>query len=300
MKPRIGWIGTGVMGKSMAANLLRAGYVLSVHNRTQEKAQPLSEMGAVLKNSPAEIAEVSDVVFLMVGYPADVRSVILGENGVLQGFQSVADHPFPPTVVDMTTSSPAVATEIYTECKKRGIDALDAPVSGGDTGAKSGTLSIMVGGDALPFERLMPIFRVLGNNIVHQGGAGSGQHTKMVNQILIAGNMVGMCEALLYATHAGLDTEKVMRSVATGAAGSWSLSNLGPRILRGDFAPGFFVEHFIKDMKIALDETGRMGLCLPALDLVRRLYERLAERGGARLGTQALINVLENLREDPL
>ena len=290
MKPRIGWIGTGVMGKSMAANLLRAGYVLSVHNRTQEKAQPLSEMGAVLKNSPAEIAEVSDVVFLMVGYPADVRSVILGENGVLQGFQSVADHPFPPTVVDMTTSSPAVATEIYTECKKRGIDALDAPVSGGDTGAKSGSLSIMVGGDALPFERLMPIFRVLGNNIVHQGGAGSGQHTKMVNQILIAGNMVGMCEALLYATHAGLDTEKVMRSVATGAAGSWSLSNPGHGFSAAILHLVFSWNISSKDMKIARRD-GAYGIvssgtrsCPPSLRTVGRA------RWGTP-GTQALINV---------
>ena len=297
-KPRIGWIGTGVMGRSMAANLLRAGYRLTLYTRTKEKAVPLFEQGAEWKDSPAEIAAVSDFVFLMVGYPADVREVVLGPQGVLAGFRGIAERTFPPTVIDMTTSSPALAAEIYAECKARGVDALDSPVSGGDIGARNGTLSIMAGGDEAVFQRIKPVFESLGTNIVYQGKAGSGQHTKMVNQILIAGNMAGMCEALLYGFRAGLDMEKVMKSVAAGAAGSWSLSNLGPRILRGDFEPGFFVEHFIKDMKIALEEASRMGLSLPTLGLVRRLYGRLAEQGGGRLGTQALIQALESLGPD--
>ena len=301
MKLRIGWIGTGVMGRSMSANLLKAGYPLTVFTRTKEKAAPLFDLGAVWAESPARVAAASDIVFLMVGYPADVRDVVLGGEGVLTGFRESSDRSAPPIVVDMTTSSPALAAEIFGAAQAQGADALDAPVSGGDIGAREGTLSIMVGGDETVFRRVFPLFEVLGSKIVYQGGAGSGQHTKMVNQILIAGNMAGMCEALLYARRAGLDTEKVMNSVAAGAAGSWSLSNLGPRILRGDFAPGFFVEHFIKDMKIALDEAARMKLRLPALDLIRRLYERLAAQGDARLGTQALIKALDGLRdEDPL
>ena len=300
-KPRIGWIGTGVMGRSMAANLLRAGYPLALYTRTKEKAVPLLEMGGTWKDSPAETAAGSDFVFLMVGYPADVREVVLGPRGVLAGFRGTAERAFPPTIVDMTTSSPALAAEIFAECRAQGVDALDAPVSGGDIGARNGTLSIMAGGDEAVFERMKPVLEPLGTNIVYQGKAGSGQHTKMVNQILIAGNMAGMCEALLYGFRAGLDMERVMKSVAAGAAGSWSLSNLGPRILRGDFEPGFFVEHFIKDMKIALEEASRMGLCLPALGLVRRLYGRLAEQGGGRLGTQALIKALESLgADDPI
>ena len=298
MKPRIGWIGTGVMGGSMAGNLLRAGYSVTLYTRTKEKAVPLLEMGGTWKDSPAEAAACCDAVFLMVGYPADVRGAVLGERGVLAGFRETAERAFPPTIVDMTTSSPALAAEIYAECKACGIDALDAPVSGGDIGARNGTLSIMVGGDQAVFERMKPVFETLGTNVVYQGKAGSGQHTKMVNQILIAGNMAGMCEALLYGFRAGLDMQKVMKSVAAGAAGSWSLSNLGPRILRGDFEPGFFVEHFIKDMGIALEEASRMDLRLPALGLVRCLYQRLAAQGGGRLGTQALIKALESLGPD--
>ena len=298
MKPRIGWIGTGVMGRSMAGNLSKAGYSLTVYTRTKEKATTLLDSGAVWTESPARVAAASDVVFLMVGYPADVREVVLGEEGVLAGFRESLERAEPPTVVDMTTSSPALAAEIFDAAKAQGADALDAPVSGGDIGARDGTLSIMVGGDEAVFQRIVPLFEVLGSKIVYQGKAGMGQHTKMVNQILIAGNMAGMCEALLYARRTGLDMEKVMSSVAAGAAGSWSLSNLAPRILRGDFAPGFFVEHFIKDMKIALDESARMNLRLPALDLVCRLYRRLASQGGGRLGTQALIKALDGLTED--
>lgn len=298
-KPRVGWIGTGVMGKSMAANLIRAGYSLSVYSRTKAKAEPLLELGAVWKDSPADVAAVSDVVFSIVGYPGDVRQVILGPGGVVEGFlRPGAERPFPPAVVDMTTSSPSLAVEIRDFCAPKGIAALDAPVSGGDVGARGGTLSIMIGGDPETARRLMSLFQVLGKTIVLQGGAGSGQHAKMVNQILIAGNMAGMCEALLYASRAGLDMDKVMEAVAAGAAGSWSLSNLGPRILRGDFNPGFFVEHFIKDMKIALDEAARMNLELPALKLVRTLYERLAAEGGGRLGTQALYKALESINAE--
>lgn len=286
------------MGRSMAANLLKAGCELTVFTRTKEKAAPLFDLGAVWAESPARAAAASDVVFLTVGYPADVRETVLGRLGVLAGFRQEAGRAAPPTVVDMTTSSPALAAEIYAAARAQGADALDAPVSGGDIGAREGTLSIMVGGDENVFRRIVPLFEALGSKVVYQGKAGMGQHTKMVNQILIAGNMAGMCEALLYARRAGLDMDKVMSSVAAGAAGSWSLSNLAPRILRGDFEPGFFVEHFIKDMKIALEEAARMELRLPALDLVRRLYERLAAQGGGRLGTQALIKALDGLRKD--
>ena len=298
MKPRVGWIGTGVMGRSMAGNLLHAGYPVTLVTRTREKAVPLLDVGGEWKDSPAEVAAASDIVFLTVGYPADVREVVFGPNGVLAGFAEGRQRTESPVLVDMTTSSPALAAEIYDEARSRGICSLDAPVSGGDVGAKNGTLSIMAGGDESVFRRIVPLFDVLGSKAVYQGKAGMGQHTKMVNQILIAGNMAGMCEALLYARRAGLDMDRVMNSVAAGAAGSWSLSNLAPRILRGDFTPGFFVEHFIKDMKIALDEAERMNLRLPTLDLVHRLYERLAALGGGRLGTQALIRALDGLTED--
>ena len=282
------------MGKSMAANLLKAGYQLTVFSRTKEKAEQLILNGASWKDSPADVAAVSDTVFLMVGFPADVRETIFGPNGVLEGFARSADtgRTVKPAVVDMTTSSPSLAAEIYRVAAEQKIDALDAPVSGGDIGAKNAALSIMIGGDASTAERLLPLFQVLGKTVVYQGGPGAGQHAKMTNQILIAGNMAGVCEALLYAQRAGLNMESVMKSVASGAAGSWSLSNLGPRILKSDFEPGFFVEHFIKDMTIALEEADRMNLNLPALKLVRELYKKLAESGGARLGTQALIKAL--------
>lgn len=288
-RTRVGWIGTGVMGASMCGHLLGAGYAVTVSNRTRAKAEPLLARGAEWAGTPAEVADRSDVVFTMVGYPADVRQVILGRDGVLAGAA-------PGTVVvDMTTSEPALAVEIAAEAAARGMAAVDAPVSGGDVGAREARLSIMVGGDEAAVRRVWPCFEVMGTTIVHQGGPGAGQHTKATNQVLVAGGMIGVCEALLYAQRAGLDLERVMQSVASGAASSWALVNLGPRILAGNFDPGFFVEHFVKDMGIVLDECRRSGLALPGLALVHQLYTALAAQGGGRLGTHALIQTLARL-----
>jgi 3-hydroxyisobutyrate dehydrogenase len=258
-----------------------------VFTRTREKAQPLLDAGARWADAPDAVARDSDVTFTLVGFPADVREVVLGEGGALAGCAEGT------VLVDMTTSDPALAREIAERARARGVHALDAPVSGGDVGAREARLSIMVGGDASAVAAVRPLLERMGRTIVHQGEAGAGQHTKLVNQILIAGNMVGVCEALLYARRAGLDPERVLASVSSGAAGSWSLSNLAPRILAGDFAPGFFVEHFVKDMGLALQEAERMGLDLPGLALARSLYERLVEAGHGRDGTQALIKALD-------
>jgi len=279
---RIGWIGTGVMGSSMCGHLLDAGFSITVYNRTKEKAEKLLVRGAQWAGGPKAVAEASEVIFAIVGYPADVRSVFLGEAGVLAGCTpgSIA--------VDMTTSEPSLAVEIAEAAAAREVHSVDAPVSGGDVGAREARLSIMIGGDEQVVEVLQPCWEVMGKTIVHQGGPGAGQHTKMVNQTLIASNMVGVCEGLLYAYRAGLDLETVMRSVASGAAGSWSLSNLGTRIIDNNFDPGFFVEHFIKDMGIALDESKRMGLSMPGLALAHQLYLSLKALGHGRDGTQAL------------
>lgn len=279
---RLGWVGTGVMGASMCGHLLDAGYAITVFNRSRSKAQGLIDRGARWAESPRQVAEASDCVFTMVGYPADVEEVILGREGVLAGSKKGN------IAVDMTTSQPRLAVRIAAAAAERGVHAIDAPVSGGDIGAREATLSIMVGGEKKVFDALMPCFNAMGKTIVHQGGPGAGQHTKMVNQILIAGNMIGVCEALLYAYRAGLDLETALRSVASGAAGSWSLANLGPRIIANRFEPGFFVEHFIKDMGIALDEARRLGLALPGLALAHQLYLALAAQGHARDGTHAL------------
>ncbi len=286
---RIGWIGTGVMGRWMCEHLIRAGFSVTVFSRTKSKALPLVEIGATWAEDPRQVAERSDVIFTIVGYPGDVRQVILGDRGVLSGCSEGN------IVVDMTTSRPSLAVEIAEQAKLRGVYAIDAPVSGGDVGARNATLSIMIGGDQQVFEALDPIWQVLGKSYVYQGPAGSGQHTKMVNQTLIATNMIGVCEALLYGYRAGLDLEKVMESVSSGAAGSWSLSNLGPRIIAGNFDPGFFVKHFIKDMGIALDEAHRMGLSLPGLALAKQLYEAVAAQGHESCGTHALQLALASL-----
>ena len=286
---RIGWIGTGVMGGPMCTNLMRAGYSMTVTTRTREKADALIADGAIWAESPRELAEGSDIIFSIVGFPRDVREVILGSDGALAGSR-------PGTViVDMTTSEPSLAIEIAETAAERDVVSLDAPVSGGQSGAIEARLSIMVGGDRAGFDALEPCFEVLGKTIEYQGGPGCGQHTKLVNQTLIASNMIGVCEALLYASRAGLDIEAVLRSVSTGAAGSWSLSNLGPKIVARDFEPGFYVEHFIKDMEIALREAERMKLQLPGLDLAHGLYTTLAEMGHARRGTQALQLALAKL-----
>ncbi len=290
-KTRIGWIGTGVMGAPMCGHLLDAGFSVTVHSRTRAKTDPLCARGAVWADSPKAVAEASDVVFAIVGFPAEVRNVFLGPKGILQGAKPG------DLIVDMTTSPPALVVEIAEAAAKLHVTALDAPVSGGDIGAREGRLSIMIGGTKEAVAALQPCWSAMGQTIVHQGGHGAGQHTKMVNQILIATNMIGVCEALLYAYRAGLDLETVLRSVASGAAGSWSLSNLGPRIIENRFEPGFFVNHFLKDLRIALEEAGRMGLALPGLALAHQLYVALAAQGHGEDGTHALQMAMASLSD---
>jgi 3-hydroxyisobutyrate dehydrogenase len=288
---RVGWIGTGVMGLSMCGHVLDAGYAVTVHNRTKERAEPLLARGAAWADTSAEVAASADVVFGIVGFPADVRAVYLGERGALEGAEPGS------VLVDMTTSEPSLAVEIHAAAAAKGVGAVDAPVSGGDVGARNAALSIMVGGDEEAVERVRPLFEVMGKTIIREGGPGAGQHTKMVNQILIATGMIGVCEALLYAYRAGLDLETVLEAVAGGAAGSWSLSNYGPRMLAGNFDPGFLVEHFVKDMGIALAEARRMSLALPGLALAQQLYVALAAQGGARKGTHSLVLALAALSD---
>ena len=288
-RTRIGWVGTGIMGSSMCGHLLEAGFAATVYNRSRSKAEKLIAKGARWADNPQGVAAASDVVFTIVGYPADVRQVTLGERGVIAGCRSGS------IVVDMSTSEPSLAIEIARRATEIGAHAVDAPVSGGDVGAREARLSIMIGGEKEVVEALQPCWQAMGKTIVYQGGPGSGQHTKMVNQILIASNMIGVCEALLYGFRAGLNLEEVMKSVASGAAGSWSLSNLGARIIANNFDPGFFVEHFIKDMGIALDEAKRMHLSLPGLSLAHQLYISLAAHGQGRCGTQALHLALASL-----
>ncbi len=288
-RTRIGWIGTGVMGSSMCGHLIDRGFACTVYNRTRDKAAKLLERGAAWADSPRCVAQQSDVVFTIVGFPADVRQVVLGDDGSLVGSK-------PGNIlVDMTTSEPSLAIEIADAARQRGVWSVDAPVSGGDIGAREARLSIMIGGESQAVQALASCWEAMGKTIVHQGGPGAGQHTKMVNQILIATNMIGVCEALLYAYRAGLDLTTVMQSVASGAAGSWSLSNLGPRIIANNFEPGFFVEHFLKDMRIALAEADRMGLALPGLALAKQLYTALQAQGHGRDGTHALQLALATL-----
>jgi len=286
---RVGWVGTGVMGASMCGHILTAGHPVTVHTRTRSRAEPLLARGAAWADTPAAVAASSDVVFSIVGYPSDVREVYLGAEGL------VAAAAPGSVLVDMTTSEPSLAVEIAEAAAARGAAALDAPVSGGDVGAREATLSIMVGGDEEAIERVRPLLELMGKAIVRQGGPGAGQHAKMVNQTLIATGMIGVCEGLLYAYRAGLDLETVLQSVAPGAAGSWSLSNYAPRMLAADFEPGFVVEHFVKDMGIALAEARRMNLSLPGLALAQQLYVALAAQGKGRKGTHALILALASL-----
>ncbi len=281
-KERVAFIGIGVMGKSMAGHLLDAGYPVSVYNRTRAKADELVSRGATWADSPAEASKDADIVVTIVGFPQDVEETYFGENGVFQTLRSGG------LVIDMTTSSPLLAKRIATAAAEKGIGALDAPVSGGDLGAREARLAIMVGGDAASFERAKPLFEIMGKNIQLLGPAGSGQHTKMCNQVIIAASMVSIGEALAYAKASGLDPKQVLATIETGAAGSWSLSNLAPRALDGDYAPGFYVKHFIKDMGIAIESADEMGLELPGLKLAKGLYDRLAADGGADDGTQAL------------
>lgn len=286
---KIGFIGTGVMGNSMALNILKSEYSLIVYNRTKSRAENLIEKGAKWESTPADIAKEADIVISMVGYPKDVEEIYLGDDGIINNIKKGG------IVVDMTTSKPSLAKKIYEEAKKRGVYSLDAPVSGGDIGAKNGTLCIMVGGDKEVFEKVLPIFRLMGENIIWQGGAGSGQHTKMCNQIAIAGNMMGVCEAMVYAKKSGLDAEMVLKSISGGAAGSWSLSNLAPRMIKGDFEPGFYVKHFIKDMNIALSEAKTMNLKTPALELSKSLYDELLKEDKGDCGTQVLYQLIDKI-----
>jgi len=286
---KIGWIGTGVMGKSMCVHILKNGYALSVYNRTREKTGELCKEGANWLATPGDVAAASDVTFTMVGEPADVEQVILGKGGVLERSRPGS------VIVDMTTSEPSLARRIYEEAKGKSVASLDAPVSGGDVGAREGTLAIMAGGDEEAFKRVLPVFELMGKNIAYMGGPGMGQHTKMSNQIVIAAAMVGVVESLLYARRAGLDLDAVIDIIGKGAASSWCLNQLGRRIVKGDFAPGFYIRHFVKDMGIALLEARRMKLSLPGLALANQFYTAAMAEGLETEGTQALYKVLDRL-----
>jgi 3-hydroxyisobutyrate dehydrogenase len=280
---RIGWIGTGVMGSAMASHLLDAGHELTVHNRTRAKAAALEAAGARWAELPAEVAVGAEIVGLMVGTPQDVDDLVLGPGGLLAAMEPGS------ILIDFTTSSPALAQRIAREATRREVASLDAPVSGGDVGARAATLSIMVGGSLESFERARQVLETLGATVVLQGGPGAGQHTKMVNQILVAGTMMGLAEALVYAEAQGLTPHQVLESVSGGAAASWALANLAPRVLAGDLDPGFAVEHLVKDLTIALDAASQAALDLPATRLARQLYDSLAGHGASKRGTQALV-----------
>ena len=282
---KIAFIGTGVMGSSIVKHLLKAGKEVTIYTRTKEKAVELLDLGAQWASTPAEASQNKDVIFTMVGYPSDVLEVYTSKQGIFAGAKEGA------IVVDMTTSEPTLAKKVYDLSKEKNIHSIDAPVSGGDIGARNGTLSIMVGGDQPIFEKLKPLFTLFGQNIVYQGKAGAGQHTKMCNQIVIASSMIGVCESIAYGRKAGLSIDEVLKSISSGAASSWSLSNLAPRMMQEDYAPGFYVKHFIKDMKIALQEAKAMNLQLPGLKLAMDLYSELVEMGYEEAGTQSLIKL---------
>jgi 3-hydroxyisobutyrate dehydrogenase len=284
---RIAFIGAGVMGGPMAGHLMEAGHSLTVYTRTREKAERLVGKGASWAASPSEAADGADVIMTMVGYPHDVEEVYFGEQGIFRTVRSGA------ILIDFTTSSPKLAVRIAEEAGTKGCAAIDAPVSGGDVGARNATLSIMCGGPENAFREILPLLEAVGQNIVHHGPAGSGQHVKMSNQIVIATSMIGVCESLAYAGKAGLDPERVLKSISAGAAGSWTLSNLAPRMLKEDFEPGFYIKHFLKDLRIALDESKAMGLELPGVALAERMYTALAETGSENEGTQALYKLYQ-------
>lgn len=288
-KPVIGWIGTGVMGRWMCHHLMAAGYKAVVYNRTASKAQPLVDEGATLAKTPCEVAQESTVIFTMVGFPNDVEECYFGTKGLFAGAR-------PGSIfVDMTTTKPSPAVRINEKAKEIGCDSIDAPVSGGDVGAREARLSIMAGGYKETYETVLPFFNIMGKAAVLEGGPGAGQHTKMANQITIAGTMIGVCEALLYARKAGLDLDTMVGTISKGAAGCWTLDNLAPRIIKGNYDPGFFIDHFVKDMGIALEEAQRMHLSLPGLALVNQLYIALQGTGNGRNGTQALVLALDRI-----
>jgi 3-hydroxyisobutyrate dehydrogenase len=288
----VGFIGLGVMGRSMALNLMKAGFVLQVYTRTKSSAQLVLDAGARWCDSPSQVALGADAIITIVGYPQDVRQTYFGDSGTSSS--GLLNQAAPGTIlIDMTTSSPKLAIEIAQAAEESSLSALDAPVSGGDIGAKEGRLSIMVGGTQSAFDLALPLFLAMGKTVVLQGGPGSGQYTKMMNQIVIASTMMGVTESLAYGQKAGLDLERVLESISSGAAGSWSLTNLAPRVIRGDYSPGFYVKHFIKDMGIALESAREMNLELPGLTLAHSLYQKLADQGGELLGTQGLFKLFE-------
>lgn len=288
---RVGWIGTGVMGAPMAGHLLAAGHPVTVYNRSKDKTAKLVEKGAVYAATPADVAKRSDVIFTIVGFPSDVRETYLGKTGVCSVLQKGQ------IVVDMTTSQPSLAKEIAAAAVEKGAVSLDAPVSGGQAGAEGAKLTIMVGGDAVAYEKVLPLFQKLGKSVTRLGEAGCGQHCKLVNQILIAGHMLALAESLTYAKNCGIDAKVALEAVSAGAAGSWALSNLGPRILKDDYAAGFYVDHFVKDLGIALDEAKEMKLSLPMVALAEQMYIALQAQGHGRLGTQAITKVYESIRK---
>ncbi len=289
---RIGWIGTGIMGRPMCGHVLSGGYRTSIYNRTKSKAEELINKGAVWCTSPEEVAKNSDIIFTILGYPEDVREVYFGKEGIFTSMKSGT------VLVDMTTTEPSLSIEIYNKAKDKGVYAVDAPVSGGDVGAINAKLSIMVGGDEEIVSSIIPLLKLMGHQIVYEGGPGAGQHTKVCNQITVGGVMTGICEALLYSYKAGLDPDTMIKTVCAGAASTWLMENLGPKIIDNDFKPGFFVEHFIKDLEIAIAECKRMNLDLPGLKLSMELYEKTRDLGYGKLGTQALFLALKEISEN--
>ena len=287
MTEKIGFIGTGVMGNSMAFHLMRAGYDVHLYTRTKSKAENLLEHGAVWEESVADLAQHTDIIITMIGTPQDVESVYFGAEGILENARANA------YVIDMTTSKPSLAKKIYDAAKEKNIHALDAPVSGGDIGAREASLTIMVGGDAVDFEAMEEIFEIMGENIVHQGDAGAGQYTKLANQIAIAPGMIGLAEALVFSKNAGLDQTTVLQSISAGAAGSWSMDNYGPRMIFRTFDPGFAIKHYIKDLRIAVEAAEEMNMNTPGLQLALQIYEELGETGELESGIHAIIKYFE-------
>ena len=283
-KPRVGFIGLGIMGQSMAGHLLAAGHAMTIYNRSPEKTEALVALGAKAVGTPAQVATQSDIVITMVGFPRDVEEIWLGSGGLIA-------HAKNALLIDMTTSSPALAIRLADIGSQAGHQVLDAPVSGGDVGAREAKLSIMVGGELTAFEKALPIFNLMGSKVVRMGDPGAGQHTKMSNQIIIASTIMGVSEGLAYAKRAGLDSQALLDCIGGGAAGGFQLNIMGARIAKGDFAPGFFIEHFLKDLGIALHEAEQMGLDLPGATLARKLYDQMANDGHGRLGTQALFQL---------
>ncbi len=289
---KIGFIGIGVMGKSMAANLMKKGYEVAVYSRTKSKADALVNEGAVWCDSASECAKGRDAVITMVGYPQDVEQVYFGADGILENADAGT------YIIDMTTTSPQLSVKIYEQAVSKKLRALDAPVSGGDIGAANATLSIMVGGDKDDFDACFELFEAMGKNIIHEGGAGAGQHTKMANQIAIAGTVAGVCEAVAYAEKTGLDPQLMLKSISAGAAGSWQMTNNGPKMVSGDYAPGFFIKHFIKDMRIAVEEAEAAGIKLGVLNEVLEMYKSLERGGFGDLGTQAIVEYYRDDEDD--